>query len=1031
MTQPPDTSSSSGPTAPPGESTSTEDKTLPPGQAELPEGERTRIAEPLPADRTVITERAVETEDRTRIAPLPGSEAPGDADRTRIAPLPEAGGAPTERTRIAEPAASQIGDGDKTQLAPLPVTGDGQSAEDHTPEPVESRGEDNDRTRLAPLPATGEDQKLENTSTEPVTSDIEDGDRTRLAPLPDDVSTGDHTAEPVVPEVEDNDRTQLAPLPGTAAEVDTSSNSPEPGTSDAIDDDRTQLAPLPSDTASEGEGDREPADEITDPSRMEDANTERTKLAPLPVGSESPVEDFDRTRIASLSEPDEERTEITSKAEDDLSGRTQILQSETTPNSADIPEDAAEVAAPTGDDAADETRISNPEDPHAIADGTDAEEGPEGQTRIEAPEPETADGTKIESSGGSIPAALPPAARSAPKGRKLAVEPGTIINNNYEIQSRINAGGMGEVYRGRNVHTDDQVAIKIVLDDLAHKDQIRALFLREANTLCKLTHPEIVRYFNFLHDQDLDRYCLVMEFIEGVPLSDWVERNGPLKFGDAKRLLRRLAGGLEKAHRMEVIHRDLSPDNVMLRDGKVEEAVLIDFGIAKSAEKTDASLHGQLAGKFKFISPEQLGHYDGIVGPWTDVYGLALLIAAAVRGTPIPMGETVYEAVEARRQIPPLDGIPVELQRVLGHMLEPDPAHRPPGMPGVIDLLDRMDAAGLRGLTMPGRTLAPGSMPPQQNPTSAAMSLPPQLSHPPGYRGGYGDQSQTPFGGGSTSPFGQTLPPQETEPDPPSRGWLWGSLGAIVVAGALSVGAWQAGMLDSMLESEVAVTDPEVETPEDIADARTPDISTREGFLAANAGPVCHYATRIASGRNSGQLEAFGQSDSDFSDLPTMFQRAFDAQPSLIQRAVGEPQCATLDFVRGLQGRGEQPPVITMDSDRIAANGTVVGRLREVRGRSIWLFMTDAEGEVHNVTSTLVPQADSSFTFSFSLNAESAAARGGQLLTAVVSDEPLLTVAAARDVVEATNFLPVVTDEIEARGGTSAAALAFFNHGGW
>ncbi|MEL6680711.1 MAG: hypothetical protein AAFQ51_18560, partial [Pseudomonadota bacterium] len=381
-----------------------------------------------------------------------------------------------------------------------------------------------------------------------------------------------------------------------------------------------------------------------------------------------------------------------------------------------------------------------------------------------------------------------------------------------------------------------------------------------------------------------------------------------------------------------------------------------------------------------------------------------------------------YEAVEARRQIPRLDGIPPELQRVLGHMLEPDPAHRPPGMPGVIDLLDRMDAAGLRGLTMPGRSIAPGQIPmPTPNPAPAGMSLPPQLSQPPGHRGG--------TLGGGTTPFGQTMPPRAPEdPEPTGRGWLWAGLVALVLAGAGAVGAWQAGLLDEVMGT-APVEIAETGGPETV-DARAPDVSTREGFLAANAGPVCHYATRIASGRNAGQIEAFGQSDSDFSGLPTLFQRAFDARPSLITRAVGERQCATLDFVRGLQGRGEVPPVVTMDSDRISANGTVVGRLREVRGRSIWLFMTDAEGVVHNLTATLRPEADSSFTFSFSLNADSAASRGGQMLTAVVSDEPLLTVAAARDAAEAATFLPVVADEIEARGGSSAAALAFFSHAG-
>ncbi|MDN3713703.1 hypothetical protein QWZ10_21620 [Paracoccus cavernae] len=100
-----------------------------------------------------------------------------------------------------------------------------------------------------------------------------------------------------------------------------------------------------------------------------------------------------------------------------------------------------------------------------------------------------------------------------------------------------------------------------------------------------------------------------------------------------------------------VTHRDLSPDNVILRENRIDEAVLIDFGIARSTELGDG-LNGRFAGKFKYIAPEQLGHGRGEIGPAADVYGLALMIAAALRGMPLDMGNSVVEASEARRRIP-------------------------------------------------------------------------------------------------------------------------------------------------------------------------------------------------------------------------------------------------------------------------------------------------------------------------------------------------------------------------------------------
>ena len=157
---------------------------------------------------------------------------------------------------------------------------------------------------------------------------------------------------------------------------------------------------------------------------------------------------------------------------------------------------------------------------------------------------------------------------------------GTLINNNYKIEQLISAGGMGEVFRGTNVFSGDSVAIKIVLQSLAHDPKVAALFKREAKVLCQLADQAIVRYYNFVHDAALDRFCLIMEFIDGLPLSDHVRGSGPLPLAEAKRLLKRLALGLERAHKMEVVHRDLSPDNVMLKGGTIDDAVLIDFGIA-------------------------------------------------------------------------------------------------------------------------------------------------------------------------------------------------------------------------------------------------------------------------------------------------------------------------------------------------------------------------------------------------------------------------------------------------------------------
>ena len=161
---------------------------------------------------------------------------------------------------------------------------------------------------------------------------------------------------------------------------------------------------------------------------------------------------------------------------------------------------------------------------------------------------------------------------------------GTQIIGTYEVESLINRGGMGEVYRGRNIHNGEAVAIKIVLPSVAQRPQYVALFEKEAVVLEKLSHEAIVRYRVFTIDPE-----------HRPPLPDHGIRDGRVaarphgRRADAR--CRMCAGccaawprALDKAHTMGVVHRDLSPDNVILEDGLVDHAKIIDFGIARSAK---------------------------------------------------------------------------------------------------------------------------------------------------------------------------------------------------------------------------------------------------------------------------------------------------------------------------------------------------------------------------------------------------------------------------------------------------------------
>lgn len=282
---------------------------------------------------------------------------------------------------------------------------------------------------------------------------------------------------------------------------------------------------------------------------------------------------------------------------------------------------------------------------------------------------------------------------TSPGGHRMitAVTAGTRIMGTYEIEHLISKGGMGEVYRGRNIHTGDPVAIKIVLPHLAQEEMIVALFQKEAKVLGRLQHDAIVRYHVFTNDPEIGRPSLIMEFVEGTSMNDRMKQ-GPMSEEEVRVLLRRLASGLEKAHNVGVIHRDLSPDNVILEDGIVAHAKIIDFGIAKSSMKGDKTLlQGQFAGKFSFVAPEQLGAFGGEIDGRTDIYSLALMMVAACQGRVLNMGKSIVEAVRARNAVPDLSAIYPELRPLLEHMLEPNPANRPASMAAVIQLIDNPD----------------------------------------------------------------------------------------------------------------------------------------------------------------------------------------------------------------------------------------------------------------------------------------------------------------------------------------------------
>ncbi len=174
----------------------------------------------------------------------------------------------------------------------------------------------------------------------------------------------------------------------------------------------------------------------------------------------------------------------------------------------------------------------------------------------------------------------------------------------YEILAPLGAGGMGEVYKARDTRLDRAVAIKVLPEHIAQREDVRVRFEREARAVASLNHPHICSLF------DIGPGYMVMELIEGETLAARIEK-GALPLDQALKFATQIADALDRAHRAGVTHRDVKPPNIMLtRDG----VKVLDFGLAKSSSKpapTEATLtavlttEGIVMGTPQYMAPEQ------------------------------------------------------------------------------------------------------------------------------------------------------------------------------------------------------------------------------------------------------------------------------------------------------------------------------------------------------------------------------------------------------------------------------------------
>ncbi|HIK86367.1 MAG TPA: serine/threonine protein kinase [Myxococcales bacterium] len=314
-------------------------------------------------------------------------------------------------------------------------------------------------------------------------------------------------------------------------------------------------------------------------------------------------------------------------------------------------------------------------DPAALPATSNPQAEADAATRVVDP---SDDKTFPPSASRNIPASGPsaPPPPPTPIDNTQGLTPGSVLFGEYQIVNVLGVGGMGEVYRAHHRRLDEHRAIKVMHANLSGQKGASEFFYREAKALLAVRHPAVVHCHDLLSD-DAGRVFLIMEMIEGIPLSAKMN-DGPLSPDEVAILGARVSHGLSAAHRKGVIHRDVSPDNIVLPRGRVQEAKLIDFGIAKILQEGEGTIVDGFKGKLSYASPEQLGFFGGKIDGRSDFYSLGLVLVAAAMGRPLSMGTTVMEAVDARRSFDALpDAIPVGLRSAIAPLLKLDPDDRP------------------------------------------------------------------------------------------------------------------------------------------------------------------------------------------------------------------------------------------------------------------------------------------------------------------------------------------------------------------
>lgn len=496
------------------------------------------------------------------------------------------------------------------------------------------------------------------------------------------------------------------------------------------------------------------------------------------------------------------------------------------------------------------------------------------------------------------------------------------VMGTYVVKDRHGQGGMGWVYRGEEIGIQGAVAIKTIKPSAIYNPEKARKLREEAQTVKNLKHDALVTYRNYYApEQGVPAHIFVMEFIDGPPLKTFIRENGRLTVPKAILLLRRMAEGLQHAHELGVVHRDIAPDNVILPASDISKAKIIDFGIAQGIE-AETNEH-EFVGKVPWASPEQMNQFPWGDGKASDVYSLGLLLFYVAVGKPPPMGSgkdsaSMDEAVEKRHSIPDLSPVPRELRSLLTKMLQPDPGERLGTMTGVLAELDVLEGK---------------NQPKPQEPDRRVEGLKRQIHQP-------GDEAA------ATVDFGSATIDKETQSGTGGATWF-----AVITGAAVAVAIFYFAFFS-----------------QSGAVSQWPEGSPEAVLEEAIRGQDCTFAIARDSGPLAGRIEVIGKAPVDLEPVQRTWSATSLPPRAAVAREVNPEQCAALSLVAPFQAGGgklvinnvQDGKLRLLDNGSVSLNGRIEATNPDIERELLLITMN---GRVARFTEGLTPGQDE-FEFS-------------------------------------------------------------------